>query len=96
MLIVQKSAKSIQLLLNEFLTKLVLPLVSKSAYSQARQQLSHTTFIELNQKGVVEPLYCLAADQVFSRDVTAINSVFARSKIMGRQISLNGRGHFKI
>jgi hypothetical protein len=41
MIIVQKSAKAIQLLLNEFLTKLVLPLVSKSAYSQARQHLSH-------------------------------------------------------
>jgi len=57
MLILLKSAKSLQLVLNEWLGKLSLPLVSKSAYSQARQHLGHTAFIELNQKAIVEVCY---------------------------------------
>lgn len=57
MLILPKSAKSLQLLLNECLGKWSLPLVSKSAYSQARQHLRHTAFIELNQQAIVEVCY---------------------------------------
>lgn len=57
MLILHKGAKSLQLMLNEGLDKLKIQLVSKSAYSQARQHLSHTAFIELNQKSVVEVCY---------------------------------------
>jgi hypothetical protein len=108
MLIVQKSAKSIQLILNEFLTKLVLPLVSKSAYSQARQHLSHTAFIELNQTGVVEPLYrdneyhrywgyrILGIDgsRVILPDSEAIYEAFGRVKRTSGKKGLKGEGHY--
>lgn len=57
MFILQKGVRALQLALNEVLLKLNLPLVSKSAYSQARQNLSHTAFIELNQVGVIGPMY---------------------------------------
>ncbi len=57
MLILSKGAKSLQLMLNEVLGKLARPLVSKSAYSQARSHLKHTAFIELNQKAIVEVSY---------------------------------------
>lgn len=57
MMILRKGAKSLQLALNEVLSKLSQPLVSKSAYSQARQHLKHTAFIELNTEGVVKPYY---------------------------------------
>lgn len=57
MLIIQKSMKSIQLVLNEFLLKAELPLVSSSAFTQARSHLSHKGFIELNQKAIVEVVY---------------------------------------
>jgi hypothetical protein len=57
LLILRKSAKSLQLGLNEFLEQVSLPWVSKSAFSQARSHLKHTAFIELNQKAVVEVCY---------------------------------------
>jgi len=57
LLILQKSAKSLQLVLNELLGKLHLPPVSKSAFSQARPHLRHTVFIELNQRGLVDVYY---------------------------------------
>lgn len=57
LLLLQKSAKSVQLVLNEMSLKLNLPLLSSSAWTQARAHLKHTAFIELNQKGVVEIMY---------------------------------------
>jgi hypothetical protein len=57
LLLVQKSAKSMQLVLNEMCLKLKLPLLSSSAFTQARAHLKHTAFIELNQKAVVEIMY---------------------------------------
>ena len=57
MMILRKGMKSLQLALNEVLGKLSLPLVSKSAYSQARQHLKHTAFIELNREGIVKVYY---------------------------------------
>jgi hypothetical protein len=59
LLILQKSLKSLQLVLNEFFGKLaVLPIiVTASAFTQARQKLSHTAFIELNQKAIAEAYY---------------------------------------
>ena len=57
LLILRKSAKSLQLGLNEFLEQVQLPLVSKSVFSQARRHLKHTAFIELNQKAIVEVCY---------------------------------------
>ena len=108
MLIIQKSAKSLQLLLNEFLSKLVLPLVSKSAYSQARQHLSHTAFIELNQTGVVEPLYSdneyrrywgyrvlgIDGSRVILPDSEAIYEAFGRVKRTSGKKGLKGQGHY--
>jgi len=57
MLMIQKSAKSMQLVLNEFCQKLKLPLVTSSAYSQARKKVSYEAFIELNEKAIVEVMY---------------------------------------
>ena len=56
-LILRKSVKSLQLWLNELSVALELPTVTASAFSQARQRLKHTAFIELNQKGLVKPFY---------------------------------------
>jgi hypothetical protein len=57
LLILQKSRKSIQLLLNEFCKVTKIPLVINSAFTQARSHLSHTAFIELNQEAIVEAYY---------------------------------------
>lgn len=57
LLILRKSAKSLQVVLNEFFNQLQSGLVSKSAFSQARSHLRHTAFIELNQRGLVEVYY---------------------------------------
>lgn len=46
-----------QLVLNELVKKLKLPLVTSSAFSQARQHLKHTAFIELNQEAIVRVTY---------------------------------------
>lgn len=47
-LILRKGVKSLQLMLNEFTRVLDIEPVTASAFSQARQNLSHTAFIELN------------------------------------------------
>jgi len=52
-----KSAKSMQLVLNEWVGKLGLPLVTSSAFTQARRHLKHSAFIELNQEAVVQVCY---------------------------------------
>lgn len=57
LLVLQKSVKGMQLVLNEFFGKLKCPPVSSSAFTQARQHLSHTAFIELNQEAVVKICY---------------------------------------
>ena len=57
-LLVRKSAKSIQLVLNEW-SKLdaEIETVTASAFCQARQKLKHQAFIELNQKCLVSEYY---------------------------------------
>jgi hypothetical protein len=57
MILLQKSAKSMQLVLNEFFKKLKMPLVTSSAFSQARKQLKAEAFIELNREAVVGVMY---------------------------------------
>ncbi len=58
-LILQKSMKSIQLLLNEMFFALDAESpVTASAFTQARSNLSYKAFIELNQKAVVDVMYC--------------------------------------
>lgn len=57
LLILQKSVKGMQLVLNEFFGKLKRLPVSSSAFTQARSHLLHTAFIELNQKAVVDVCY---------------------------------------
>lgn len=56
-LILRKGMKSIQVMLNEFFSKFSLPPISKVAFCKARLKLSHTAFIELNNKAVVEVYY---------------------------------------
>lgn len=58
LLILQKSVKSSQLVLNEFFKKLGSGiLVTNSAFTQARYKLQPQAFIELNQKGVIDVMY---------------------------------------
>jgi len=57
LLILQKSVKSTQLILNEFTSFFDLKPVSNSAFTQARCHLLHTAFIELNKKAIVAVLY---------------------------------------
>lgn len=57
LILLQKSAKSMQLVLNEFCEKMKLPLVTSSAFSQARKQIKAEAFIELNQKAIVGVMY---------------------------------------
>ena len=53
MLVLKKSIKSLQLVLNElFIQKIIGSTVSSSAYSQARKKFKHTAFIELNESAV--------------------------------------------
>ncbi len=58
LLLLQKSSRSLQLMLNEFV-QVQLPemTVSNSAFSRARRKFSHTAFIELNQVAVVGVMY---------------------------------------
>lgn len=56
-LMMRKSVKSLQNLLNEAMLWLEQPSVTASAYSQARHKLKHTAFIELNQTAIVNTLY---------------------------------------
>jgi len=57
LLIMQKTMKSIPLLLNEVFGQLDLDPVTNSAFTQARSHLKHTAFIELNQKAIVAEYY---------------------------------------
>jgi hypothetical protein len=56
-LLLRKGVKSLQVMLNEAMQWLEEPLVTASAYSQARYKLKHTAFIALNQGGVVDTMY---------------------------------------
>jgi IS4 transposase len=62
--LLQKTVRSVQLHLNEFFDRLDQRLepVSASAWSQARLKLSHTAFIELNQKAILEAVYAPGGD----------------------------------
>jgi len=59
LLILRKSLKSVQLVLNEFFDKMDTDLitVTASAFTQARNKMLHTVFVELNRKAVVETFY---------------------------------------
>ena len=57
LLILQKTMKSIQLLLNEVFGQIDLDPATNSAFTQARSHLKHTAFIELNQKAIVAEYY---------------------------------------
>jgi len=57
-LLLQKSQKSLQLVLNEFSDKLnTNEPATAGAFTQARANLRYTALIELNQKGVVDVMY---------------------------------------
>jgi hypothetical protein len=56
-MILRKSVKSLQNVVNEAMLWLERETVTASAFCQARYKLKHTAFIELNQKGIVEPMY---------------------------------------
>ena len=56
-LILRKSVKSLQNVVNEAMAWLRVEPVTASAFSQARYKLQHTAFIELNQQAVVESRY---------------------------------------
>ena len=56
-LVVRKSLKSLQLVLNEFSEEYDINPVTDSAFTQARAKLYHTAFIELNQKAVCDVIY---------------------------------------
>jgi len=58
LLILQKSIKPLQLVLNEFFKKLDKDvLVTKSAFTQARRHLKPTAFVTLNKKSVLDVIY---------------------------------------
>jgi len=58
LIILQKSIKPLQLVLNEFLKKLNNGvLVTKSVFTQARRHLKPEAFITLNQRAVLDVLY---------------------------------------
>ena len=56
-LMMRKSVKSVQNVVNEAMSWLNLPPVTASAYSQARYKLRYTAFIALNQTAIVETVY---------------------------------------
>lgn len=56
-MILRKSVKPLQHMVNEAMQVLDESPVSASAYSQARQKLLHTAFIELNQKAILGAMY---------------------------------------
>lgn len=67
-LLLQKSVRSLQLRLNEFFERLggSGEAVSASAWCQARRKLSHSAFIELNRKVILERVY--APDSAFGAE----------------------------
>ena len=64
-LILRKSVKSLQNVVNEAMAWLTVEPVTASAFSQARYKLQHTAFIELNQRAVVESRYRDAGFRTF-------------------------------
>lgn len=64
-LVMRKSVKSLQNVVNEATTWLKELPVTASAYCQARYKLKHTAFIELNQKAIVGTLYTDGDYQTF-------------------------------
>jgi hypothetical protein len=56
-LIIKKGLKSLQLMLNEFAINFDISSVTAGAFTQARANLNHAAFIELNQKAVVDVMY---------------------------------------
>jgi hypothetical protein len=56
-IILRKGVKSLQNSVSEALSWLGVATASASAYSQARYQLKHTAFVELNRQAVVETVY---------------------------------------
>jgi len=56
-MILRKSMKSLQLILNELADELGIGSISNSAFTQRRALLKHEFFIELNQKTNVEAMY---------------------------------------
>ena len=56
-MVLRKSVKSLQNVVNEAMSWLGVETVTASAYSQARYKLKHTAFIELNRKAVVGTMY---------------------------------------
>ena len=63
-MILRKSVKSLQNVVNEAMLWLETDTVTASAFCQARYKLKHTAFIELNQQAIVEPMY---ADDDYQR-----------------------------
>ena len=57
LLLLRKSAKSLQGVINELFMALGIESVTAAAFSRARKHICHTAFIELNEKAVVEVLY---------------------------------------
>jgi len=55
-LMLRKSLKSVQLVLNEFFDRMNTGLitVTSSAFTQARSKMLHTAFIELNRESVIQ------------------------------------------
>lgn len=56
-MILRKSVKPLQSMVNEAMAAVGVESVTASAYTQARHKLLHTAFIELNQTAVVEVMY---------------------------------------
>lgn len=57
LLLLRKSMKSIQCVVNELFMAFGIESVTTAAFSQARKHIRHTAFIELNEKAVVEVMY---------------------------------------
>ncbi|MCX7087895.1 MAG: hypothetical protein NTV00_07560 [Methylococcales bacterium] len=70
-MILRKSTKSLQCIVNETVISLGMEGVTASAYSQARYKLKHTAFIELNQKAIIDVVY---QDQDFTLKGTGQDS----------------------
>jgi hypothetical protein len=93
-MMLRKSVKSLQIVLNESLPMLGKQIVSGAAFTKARQKLKHTAFIELNQQAVVVTTYAnehkrhmglriLAVDgsKVILPNTTEIQEVFGTTAI---------------
>lgn len=63
-MILRKSVKSLQNVVNEAMLWLDTDTVTASAFCQARYKVRHTAFIELNQQAIVDPMY---ADDDYQR-----------------------------